>query len=117
MIQKLYWFYTTTLPAALEGMVQALIDRSMCERRGPTFELGVEYLDLFEKTVLSATHPTYAVWMLLRYAELVTGFLFFALASEIIPAPRPQDVFARTPLTFRSCCHPRPQACAKAESC
>jgi hypothetical protein len=61
----------------------------------------VEHLDRFEsKNLTTIVHPTYATWMLLRYAELVTSFLFFTLASETVPTPRPKDSFGRGCIEF-----------------
>jgi O-acetyl-ADP-ribose deacetylase (regulator of RNase III) len=92
---------SAVLQGALEGMVQALIDHSSSPVRKAVFRLGVEHLDRFEsRNLTTILHPTYAAWMLLRYAELVTGFLFFTLASETVPALRPQDSFGRGCIEF-----------------
>lgn len=89
-----------TYQAALEGLVQALIDRSIWRPRNAAFALGVEHLDLFENRTLTVTHPAYATWMLLRYFELVAEFLFFTLACETVPRRQPQDIFTRACITF-----------------
>jgi O-acetyl-ADP-ribose deacetylase (regulator of RNase III) len=85
---------------ALEAGVQAWLAYTSKTNRWEPFELGVPHLDLFEKQMVREPHPKWAVWMLLRYAELVTGYALSTMAVRQGLAP--EHVFKEQgkPITF-----------------
>lgn len=68
---------------ALNAIIQALSDRHQVGVPWPAIDLGVDYLDQFEKRSRSSKHPLWAKWTLTRYAELMTGYLFYELCRVI----------------------------------
>jgi hypothetical protein len=40
------------------------------------FRLGVPYLDRFEEQVVRCGDPQWAAWLVVRYAELLAGYLY-----------------------------------------
>ncbi len=78
----------------LNSAVQALIDiNSPVFKNEKQFGLGVDYLDEFERKFRSSNHPHWASWMLVRYTELLLGYIFFYLAKYINKDKGPRDIF------------------------
>jgi hypothetical protein len=46
---------------------------------------------LFQEQAIRASHPQWAAWLWIRYAELLVGYLFFVLASSRVPRLLPGD--------------------------
>jgi len=71
----------------LESGVQAWLAHTSTSCHWEPFNLGVPYLDLFESQMVRESHPKYAAWMHVRFAELITGHATSALAVETHLAP------------------------------
>jgi hypothetical protein len=78
-------------PTVLNGLTQALSDQAKQRGGWNPMHLGVGYIDRFEQTVCGSTHPRWMAWLLVRYAELVTGHLLCLLAST--RSLSPPDLF------------------------
>jgi len=76
----------------VNALVQALIDRVPPSSKYEPLALGVGYLDLFEQKVLRSNHPRWSTWLLVRYCELLTWFLFAHLAVVQTPSVTPQQI-------------------------
>lgn len=71
------------LESIVDSGVQAIIDRNRAPEPCDPFSLGVDYLDSFEQQILKSNHPQWSSWLLVRFAELVAGYIFFSLASSM----------------------------------
>jgi O-acetyl-ADP-ribose deacetylase (regulator of RNase III) len=89
------------LPMVLQAGVQAWLGLLPARPGWQPFRLGVPYLDRFEEQVVRCGDPQWAAWLLVRYAELLAGYLLSLLASAATPARRPPDVLPEDrPVTF-----------------
>jgi hypothetical protein len=70
--------------------VQAWLDHAPDTPADRARRLGVDYLDRFRQTQVRSEHASRYAWMLCRYAELATGFVFYQLAPARVPALHPQ---------------------------
>jgi hypothetical protein len=83
-------FEKDLFPDVLNAATQALADRANQGRHWDPLNLGVRYIDQFEEAAFGNNHPRWIAWLLVRYAELVTGHLLYLLASaQGIP---PQEI-------------------------
>jgi O-acetyl-ADP-ribose deacetylase (regulator of RNase III) len=80
------------IPEVLNSIVQAIIDRSSLGDWTEPLDLGISYLDQFDRRVRRAGHPGWCAWMTTRHAELLTGFIMFVLAHAHDPQVWPENV-------------------------
>lgn len=89
------------LPGVLQAGVQAWLGLFPARPCWQPFRLGVPYLDRFEEQVVRCGDPQWAAWLVVRYAELLAGYLLFLLAAAATPVRRPPDVLPEDrPVTF-----------------
>ncbi|HJT79519.1 MAG TPA: macro domain-containing protein [Gemmataceae bacterium] len=89
------------LSGVLQAGVQAWVERVPMLPVWEPLALGVPHLDAFEEQVIRSSHPQWAAWMFVRFAELVTGYLTSLLAMRKRPPDLPtQVVKEREPVTF-----------------
>lgn len=91
--------------STLESGIQAWLARtssisSFSSSAWEPYALGVPHLDLFEsRMLLFETHPRYAAWVHVRFAELIVGYITAVLASQANVLP--QDIVQRgRPISF-----------------
>lgn len=89
------------LPAVLQAGVQAWLGLLPARPGWQPFRLGVPYLDRFEEQVVRCGDPQWAAWLVVRYAELLAGYLLFLLAGSVNPPRLPSDILGEDrPVTF-----------------
>jgi O-acetyl-ADP-ribose deacetylase (regulator of RNase III) len=91
--------------STLESGIQAWLSRtssmlSFSSYAWEPYALGVPHLDLFEsRMLLFETHPRYAAWVHVRFAELIVGYITAVLATQANVMPR--DIVQRgRPISF-----------------
>jgi O-acetyl-ADP-ribose deacetylase (regulator of RNase III) len=91
--------------STLESGIQAWLARTSSMSSFSSFAwepyaLGVPHLDLFEsRMLLFETHPRYAAWVHVRFAELIVGYITAVLATQANVLP--QDIVQRgRPISF-----------------
>jgi O-acetyl-ADP-ribose deacetylase (regulator of RNase III) len=87
---------------SVEAGIEAWIGQLPLAAKWEPLAIKVAYIDFFEDQLLRrVTHPQWAAWMHVRYAELVTGYMLFALASTTEGNLKPEAVAGKgRPLTF-----------------
>jgi len=80
------------IDGVLRAVVQAFIDRIPQLPDSELLSLGVSYLDQFERDSIRSHEPKWLAWMLARYCELLTGYLFYQLATASAPPVAPQNI-------------------------
>lgn len=89
------------LPRVLEAGVQSWLGLLPARPTWQPFRLGVPYLDRFEEQVVRCSDPHWAAWLVVRYAELLTGYLLFLLAGATSPPRWPVGMLPEDrPITF-----------------
>jgi hypothetical protein len=97
----LFVYQATLLPRVLEAGVQAWLGLLPARPGWQPFRLGVPYLDHFEEQVVRCRDPQWAAWLVVRYAELLAGYLLFLLASTANPPRRPPELLPEDrPISF-----------------
>jgi O-acetyl-ADP-ribose deacetylase (regulator of RNase III) len=87
-------------PNVLNAIIQALSDRQQPGMEWTPIQLGVDYIDRFEERASMSRHPLWATWTVTRYAELLTGYLFYELC-RVWPEPiAPRDVSEEVRCSF-----------------
>jgi len=81
-----------TFDVVVEGLGQALLDALAGHSPIEDFELGIPYLDRFVRAQVHSPDPRWCTWMVLRYTELVLGFVVFSLARACRPPVTPWKV-------------------------
>lgn len=89
------------LSKVLDACNQALIDHYSPTYKHEPFSLGVDYLNRFEIKVARSRHPQWSAWLMVRYCELITEFLFYNLAVANNPPIHPMKFTeADRPVSF-----------------
>jgi hypothetical protein len=90
------------LNGILQSGVQAWLKTLPVKPQLEPFNLGIPYLDAFEHAYGREWHPRWLSWMLLRYAEIVIGYMLSELSLAVSPRLMPEDVAKAQgdPLTF-----------------
>ncbi len=77
------------LNPVLNAAIQALIDTSKFSAAFEPLQLNVPFLDDFEQQVVRSNHPQWSAWLLARFAELISNFVFYNLAVASTPPLHP----------------------------
>jgi O-acetyl-ADP-ribose deacetylase (regulator of RNase III) len=80
------------LDDVLEAGVQSWIRALPIEPGWEPFGIGIPHVDLFERQLIRERHPRWVSWMLVRYAEIVTGYILSELALSASPPVMPEEV-------------------------
>ncbi len=78
----------------LDAIVQRLLEHASGNAAHVDFhfDLGINFLDLFEKKFIATSDKHWLKWLVVRYFELVVGYTFFTLACYRVPKLLPQDI-------------------------